>query len=180
MSPVARLPGPGAIPGLADAAHCAGAGISDRDRAMLEIARQLATAIPMHQDPDLTGRQLLLLHLLSQAPRAVGEIARELGITISSASGLVDRLARLRLISRARADPPGDRRQVTCHLTSDGATALTDHLKVGNLRLETLLSELTSDEIQLVERAMALLIRAAHQVIAKAQDAPSPLAAGRP
>jgi len=45
---------------------------TERDRAMLEIARQLATAIPLTHDPDLTVRQLFVLHLLSQAPRSIG------------------------------------------------------------------------------------------------------------
>lgn len=143
--------------------------VTERDRAMLEIARQLATAIPLTHDPDLTVRQLFVLHLLSQAPRSIGAIAEELGITISSASGHADRLEMTGLIRRVRPDRPEDRRRVICHLTAAGTTALTDHLRLGNLRLEALLAELSHDEIRLVEQAMGLLIRAARQVIAKAK-----------
>ena len=142
---------------------------TERDRAMLEIARQLATAIPLTHDPDLTVRQLFVLHLLSQAPRSIGAIAEELGITISSASGLVDRLETTGLIRRVRPERPEDRRRVICHLTAVGTTALTDHLRLGNLRLEVLLAELSDDEVRLVEHAMELLLGAARQVIAKAK-----------
>ena len=146
--------------------------ISERDRATLEIARQLATAIPPTHDPDLTMRQLFVLHLLSQAPRPIGVLAKDLGITISSASGLMDRLEATGLIRRVHPDAPEDRRRVICHLTAAGTTALTDHLRLGNLRLEVLLTELSHDEVRLVEQAMELLIRAAREVIAKAKPAP--------
>jgi len=145
--------------------------VLERDRAMLEIARQLATAVPPTQDPDLTMRQLFVLHLLSQAPRSIGVIAKDLAITISSASGLMDRLETTGLIRRVHLDAPEDRRRVICHLTAVGTTALTDHLRLGNLRLEVLLAELSHDEVRLVEQAMELLIRAARQVIAKAKPA---------
>ena len=143
--------------------------ISERDRATLEIARQLAAAIPPTHDPDLTMRQLFVLHLLSQAPRAIGVLARDLGITISSASGLMDRLEATGLIRRVHPDAPEDRRRVICHLTAAGTTALTDHLRLGNLRLEVLLAELSDDEVRLVEHAMELLLGAARQVIARAK-----------
>jgi len=145
--------------------------VSERDRAMLEIARQLASAIPPAHDPDLTMRQLFVLHLLSQAPRSIGVIAKDLGITISSASGLMDRLETMGLIRRVHPDAPEDRRRVICHLSAAGTSALTDHLRLGNLRLEVLLAELSHDEVRLVEQAMELLIRAARQVIAKAKPA---------
>ena len=142
---------------------------TERDRAMLEIARQLATAIPLTHDPDLTVRQLFVLHLLSQAPRSIGAIAEELGITISSASGLVDRLEMAGLVRRVRPDWPEDRRRVICHLAAAGTTALTDHLRLGNLRLEVLLAELSDGEVRLVGQAMELLIGAARQVVARAK-----------
>jgi DNA-binding MarR family transcriptional regulator len=145
--------------------------VSEPDRTMLEIARQLSTAIPPTHDPELTMRQLFVLHLLSQAPRSIGVIANDLGITTSSASGLMDRLETTGLIKRVHPDAPEDRRRVICHLTAVGTTALTDHLRLGNLRLEVLLAELSHDEVRLVEQAMELLIRAARQVIAKAKPA---------
>jgi len=140
---------------------------------MLEIARQLAAAIPRTHGPDLTVRQVFVLHLLSQEPRSIGVIAKELGITISSASGLADRLETAGLIRRVHPEAPDDRRRVICQLTPSGTTALTEHILVGNLRLEVLLAELSGDEIRLVEQAMDLLMGAARQVIARANGAPA-------
>ena len=84
----------------------------------------------------------------------------------------MDRLEATGLIRRVHPDAPEDRRRVICHLTAAGTTALTDHLRLGNLRLEVLLTELSHDEVRLVEQAMELLIRAAREVIAKAKPAP--------
>ncbi len=110
-----------------------------------------------------------MLHLLSQAPRSIGAIAEELGIAISSASGLVDRLETTGLIRRVRPERPEDRRRVICQLTAGWHHRLTDHLRLGNLRLEVLLAELSDDEVRLVEQAMELLLGAARQVIARAK-----------
>ena len=154
-------------------AQAAAGDATERDRAMLEIARQLATAIPLTHGPDLTIRQLLVLHLLSQTPRSIGAIAKDLGITISSASGLADRLEMTGLSRRVHPDAPEDRRRVICQLTAAGTTALTDHLRLGNLRLEVLLAELSDDEVRLVEHAMELLLGAAREVIARAKPTSS-------
>jgi DNA-binding MarR family transcriptional regulator len=139
--------------------------IMDQERTILELATQLAASTPPSRHPDLTMRQLLLLHLLSGRPQSVGEIAEAFGVTISSASGLVDRLARSRLVRRV----PGttDRRLVICQVTDTGAAVLNEHLEMGRMQLERLLAELPAADLGVVENAMNLLIGAARQVIAR-------------
>lgn len=146
--------------------------ILDRDRAILTIATQLESAVPSAQ-PDLTMRQLYALVLLSAHPRHVGEVATFLGITISSASGLIDRLVRARLVSRQ----PGhsDRRIVVCRLTGEGEGVLRQFLEIGRLRLERLLDQLPVDDLLVVERALDVLIGAARQVVG---NQPAEAAAG--
>jgi len=139
--------------------------ILDLDRTILSLSAQLDTSSPQARQQDLTMRQLLALHMLSAQPLHVGEIAEGLGVTISSASRLLDRLARSRLISRQRG--PEDRRLVTCSLTADGETALREFLEMGRLRLERVLAELAQDQLETVEAALDLVISAATAAVAR-------------
>lgn len=138
--------------------------ILDLDRTILGLAGQLESAVPSARH-DLTMRQLLTLHLVSAHPLPVGGIATALGITISSASGLVERLVRAGLVSRMQGE--ADRRIVICELTDGGREALRDYLEMGRLRLERVLTELSRDELVKVEEALDALIGAARAVVAK-------------
>lgn len=138
--------------------------ILDRDQAMLTLATQLESAVPAAQ-PDLTMRQLYALLLVSARPRHVGEVATLLSVTISSASGLIDRLVRARLVSRQSGEE--DRRVVICRITDDGELALRHFLEIGRLRLERVLNELSGEELIVVERALEMLIGAARTVVAR-------------
>lgn len=142
--------------------------ILDRDQAMLTLATQLESAVPAAR-PDLTMRQLYALVLLSSRPRHVGEVATLLGVTISSASGLIDRLVRARLVSRQSGD--ADRRRVICRLTGDGEAVLREFLEIGRLRLERVLTELSKGELLIVERALDHLIVAARRVVEESPPA---------
>lgn len=136
--------------------------ILDRDREMLSLATRLEEAVPAAQ-PDLTMRQLYALVLLSARPRHVGEVASALGITISSASGLIDRLVRARLVTRQSGET--DRRTVVCQLTDTGHAVLRQFLDIGRLRLERLLTQLQIEDLLIVERALDRLIAAASDVV---------------
>lgn len=129
---------------------------------MLTLATHLESAVPAAQ-PDLTMRQMYALVLLSAHPRHVGEVATLLGITISSASGLIDRLVRARLVWRQPGE--NDRRLVVCRLTDEGEGVLRQFLEIGRVRLERLLAQLSIDELLDVERAFDVLMGAAHQVV---------------
>ncbi len=113
-------------------------------------------------------QQLLAVILMSVGPQRVGEIAAALGITISSASGLVERLARAGLVLRSRST--ADRRAVICQLSLEGDSELREHLDIGRLRLEQVLAELSRDELISVEHALDLLIGAARTVVADTQS----------
>lgn len=133
-----------------------------RDEAMLSLATHLEGALPA-PPPDLTMRQLYALVLLAAKPRHVGEVATVFGITISSASGLLNRLVRARLVARQPSE--ADRRLVMCRLTPEGDRAIRRVLEIGRLRLERILTELDLHELLEVEHALDLLITAARRVI---------------
>jgi DNA-binding MarR family transcriptional regulator len=138
--------------------------ILERDRDTLALSVQLDRAMPDAAQPDLTMRQVLALYLLLEAPRRVGELARELNVTISSASGLVDRLVAAGLVEREHGT--ADRRLVTCRLTGPGRRELEAFLQLGRLRLERILARMSARDLLVVQRAQDLLIAAARQAIA--------------
>jgi DNA-binding MarR family transcriptional regulator len=110
-------------------------------------------------------RQLLALYLLLEAPRRVGELARQLNVTISSASGLVDRLVAAGLVEREHGT--ADRRLVVCRLSDRGRRELEAFLQLGRLRLERVLARLSAQDLLVVQRALDLLIAAARDAIAE-------------
>jgi DNA-binding MarR family transcriptional regulator len=138
--------------------------ILERDRDTLALSVQLDRAMPDAAQPDLTMRQVLALYLLLEAPRRVGELARELNVAISSASGLVDRLVAAGLVEREHGT--ADRRLVLCRLTGPGRRELEAFLQLGRLRLERVLARISARDLLVVQRAQDLLIAAAREVIA--------------
>ena len=92
----------------------------------------------------------------------VGELARALGVTLPTASVVLDRLVERELVRRDEARD--DRRQKVCRLTEAGR-ALVDRLAAGSrLHTAALLAYLDSDGLALVCRAMELLIEASNRL----------------
>lgn len=67
----------------------------------------------------ITLPQLRVLYQVRRTPGiTTGELARAIGVTVSTTSGLVGKLADRGLIERTSA--PGDRRQIPLRLTAEG------------------------------------------------------------
>jgi DNA-binding MarR family transcriptional regulator len=139
--------------------------ILERDRDTIALSVQLDRTTPEAAQPDLTMRQVLALYLLLEAPRRVGELARQLNVAVSSTSGLVDRLVAAGLVEREHGT--ADRRLVVCRLTAAGRRELEAFLQLGRLRLERVLARLTARDLLVVKRAQDLLIAAARDAIAE-------------
>lgn len=144
--------------------------ILDRDRQILELSARLEAASPNELHADLTMRQLLALYLLSAGARRVSDVSVALGISLPSASGLIDRLAAGGLVDRQRVE--SDRRLVLCELTEAGRSALTEVMRIGRMRLERVLTVLQVPDLEIVERALDILIGAARATA----EAPVPVA----
>ena len=129
----------------------------------------------------ITMPQAKTLHLVA----AVGEIrmsvlAGRLGVTLSTVSGLVDRLVDAGLVDRH--DDPADRRQVLIVLTADGASLLERFRELGRRQMSDLLGGLADRDLVTVSNATAILARVARQMSrhAAAGDEPPTRAADRP
>lgn len=105
--------------------------------------------------PGLTLSQVATLRLLEEARSgtlSMGQIAHELGVTLSTTSSLVDRLYREGLVARVVNDR--DRRVVLIGLTREGKTVIQRMLSLLTNLLTRLLAPLTEAEQESLAEAV--------------------------
>ena len=100
----------------------------------------------------------VLYHIRRQPGVTTGELANALGITVSTTSGLVIKLADRGLVARAIA--ASDRRQIPLHLTPEGETLTGELSEVGQLFTGRVAAAL-GDDLETVTAALARLNEAA-------------------
>ena len=106
----------------------------------------------------VTGGQVTLLYLISQNPGiGVGELAERERIATPTASGLVDRLERAKLIERLRSET--DRRRIGLTITAAGRRKLVAVRARRTVWLTERLQALASSERAAIEAAIAPLRR---------------------
>ena len=101
--------------------------VSRLEGAFNRLVRYIASAASAHQEtapgPMLSGSQRIVLRaLVDHGPCQVSEVANHLGVTLSAATGLVDRLVKAKLVTRERDQK--DRRVVWVRVTPDGVAAV--------------------------------------------------------
>ena len=120
----------------------------------------MAAAHQPPMDVNISMAQLRCLHLIAAGGEArMSRLVAQLGVSISTVSGLVDRLVDHGFVSRH--DDPADRRQVVVAATSAG-TAFLDRMRdLGNTQFRDLISHLRPDELRTVRRSIEILTRVA-------------------
>ena len=97
---------------------------------VMSALRRIIRAIDLHsrslvQRFGLTGPQLLVLKsVVNGAPRSVSEIAGAVNLSQATVTGILDRLERKTMITRARSAP--DRRKVLVSPTPEAERALAE------------------------------------------------------
>src|SRR2546423_2716806 len=125
-----------------------------RDRAWLNV--------------DLTMPQLKALMCVAANDGATsGQIARKLGVGLSTITGIVDRLADQNLVTRG--EDAEDRRITRVRPTPRGRTLVDDLLRYRNEAITAVLSQLDAEQLRVVETAFTYLIEAA-EMANKQQD----------
>lgn len=108
---------------------------------------------------DLSMPQVrVVFRLLEEGSLRMNELASTLDVSMSRATGLVDRLVEKNLVNRW--PDPDDRRSVLCALTEQGHELSRRLLAARRSRWEERLLPLTIEELEEVCRAMEPLIRA--------------------
>lgn len=109
---------------------------------------------------DITMAQAKLLYVLvASGEMTLSETARHLGVTASTASGAVDHLVNLGLVSRT--EDPANRRQVRVAATATGADTLEQMRDMGTRQMQKLFELVTDKELEVVQRAITILAEAA-------------------
>lgn len=127
------------------------------------IARAMHRASePVWRELELTMAQLRTLFTLArEGPVSIGQVAEAQGVSLPTASHLVERLVQAGLATRA-ADP-ADRRRMVVRLTPAGEE-LVDTMRHGRQGLlRSWLSHLGHDDIVALLRGMTALVAAAER-----------------
>jgi DNA-binding MarR family transcriptional regulator len=120
-----------------------------RDRAWLSV--------------DLTMPQLKALIFLTRHDGATsGQIATNLGVGLSTITGIVDRLAEQQMVTRH--EDPRDRRITRVLATDRGRALVEDLLQYRNEVVTAILSQLDPEQLQTVETAFQYLLAAASRL----------------
>lgn len=121
--------------------------------------RIMAVHAPAFTSIDLTMAQAKLLYVVTASGElSMSEIALRLGVTISTASGAVDHLVSIGLLSRV--DDPANRRQVRVSVTPLGAQTLEQLRELSTRQLRSLFDVLGDDDLEVVGRAIRILTEA--------------------
>jgi DNA-binding MarR family transcriptional regulator len=118
---------------------------SPRDRAWLSselTMPQIKTLISVYKDDGATS----------------GQIARNLGVGLSTITGIVDRLAEQDLVTRR--EDPGDRRVTRVLLTATGRAQVDELLRYRNEVITNILARLDTNQLRVVEGAFRYLSQA--------------------
>jgi DNA-binding MarR family transcriptional regulator len=115
---------------------------------------------------ELTMAQAKLLYVVATAQgSAMSEIAQRLGVTLSTASGAVEKLVEMGFLARS-ADPV-DRRQVRISITAEGALVLERIRELSTGHLRGLLELVSDRDLAVIEKAMRIMTAAAEQAAAR-------------
>jgi len=113
---------------------------------------------------DLTMPQMKSLMYVAQQDGATnGQIARSLGVGLSTMTGIIDRLAEQGMVFR-REDPE-DRRITRVLPTARGRQLVDALLRYRNESITAVLSKLSSEQLCQIEEAFRSLVAAADEVI---------------
>ena len=108
---------------------------------------------------DLTMPQLKVVMLIfMNGPARMSEIASALGVTLATATGVVDRLVERDIV--LRESQPEDRRVVLCRLSEKGQKLMSGLWQLARGRAKELLEVATLSQLQLITEALEALLKA--------------------
>ena len=115
---------------------------------------------PEFLEVGVTMSQAKVLYLVLAEPGLrMSDLSARLGVSLSTVSGVVDRLVDQDLLTRG--DDPADRRQVVLQVTDAGTTQLELFRELNAGQVRALLSRIDDADLVVVERALDVLAAAA-------------------
>jgi DNA-binding MarR family transcriptional regulator len=130
------------------------------DRILYEVSGIFRELLPLaHKElleMDLTAPQLkVVLLLYLYGPTRMSELAGSLGVTLATATGIVDRLVDRGLVGRE--SQPNDRRVVMCLLSVRGLEQTDKLWKTSREKARQLLSTMDLSRLQMIDEALGSL-----------------------
>ena len=109
---------------------------------------------------NLTMPQLkVVLLLFVNGPSRMGEIASALGVSLATATGVVDRLVERGIL--VREDDPDDRRVVLCHLSGKGKELIGGLWQLSQDQIRELMGSIAARQLLLITEALEVILQAA-------------------
>ena len=145
----------------------------DRLLAVLDglMHRLMASHAPELNLIDLTMSQTKALYLVVAAGHLrMSELAGRLGVTSSTATGVVDGLVSHGLL--IRHEDPADRRQVVVSATAEAEATLQSFRELNSRRMRELLAHVDADDLAVVEQSLRILDAAITADVASATTDP--------
>ncbi len=137
----------------------------DRLHEWFEILRRtmMGNFFAYARDNGLTMPQFgAMFRIYHSGACGVSDIGKDLGVTNSAASQMLERLVQLKLITRT--EDPTDRRVKQIVLTEKGQQILQQTTTMYHTWMEDLAQAMTEDEQRKVEEGLTILIEKANQV----------------
>ena len=139
--------------------------MSTFDPRLLDLAQEFRESLRLgvymfrRLDPegDLTAAQLSLLSMISDGGLRVGDIAKNLGIKVPSATEQIIKLERSGLVTRQQ--DPDDSRAVQVVITVAGTSAVDFANQRRNAMVAELLQDLSNDEIEHLAAALPVIAK---------------------
>jgi len=127
-----------------------------------------ALRLQVWEERGVTLPQLRVLFLLRADPGlTTNALARRLGLTMPTVSGLVDKLVRAGLVERG--EHPADRRVIPLRLTNDGQSAVGE-IRQGNRAYLDRLAEHLGDDLAPITSSLERLVAAIEDLPARGGD----------
>lgn len=138
-----------------------------REEAFLLLGRAVTRSDPGRLEAwaelGLTMTQLRVLFILrGEEGISAGALAENLGVTPSTLTRIMDRLAQNRLVSRE--PDANDRRMVRHDLTDEGRRVVRDLERTGRERMNEVLENLSTDQLERLVAALRDLTEAIEKV----------------
>ena len=133
-----------------------------------KVFRQLLPILPLewiHLDLTMSQLKVFVLLFITGQSR-MSDIASELGVSLATATGVVDRLVERNLL--IRNGDPNDRRVVLCQLSNEGEKLIRDLWQLSQKRAGELMSALDTPQLLLISKALQVLMHASEDT----QDSP--------
>jgi DNA-binding MarR family transcriptional regulator len=137
----------------------------DRLHEWFEILRRtlMGNFFAYARDNGLTMPQFgAMFRIYHSEACGVSDIGTSLGVTNSAASQMLERLVQLKLITRS--EDPTDRRVKQLVLTDKGRQIIMQTTTAYHAWMEDLAGSMTAEEIEQVDKGLAILIEKAHQI----------------